>query len=245
MNPTKTVPPATPTAGEKERSVSRTPSRITSAAKPAGDECAYPVELTEESSLDPTCRPCQHPRELGALKTATAAQLGSLARAAVGGCHAAREGLFRALLPVALRAARRYAGTGAAEDVAQEALLRALQRLTALEKPESVRAWLVATVINVAASRGRRERFAVAIDPEILTATTADQRPESRVDALVDARRELARLRASVRIPPVNHRSARPGARDWRTLASRATDRFARDAGGQDLAAASAASVAA
>ena len=97
-----------------------------------------------------------------------------------------------------LRHARRLAGDGEAEDVLQEALLRALRAYPRLRHGEHLRAWLyrVTTTTAYDAHRRRRpERLtdeppAVAVEPEHY-----DGAFEALIDPLPEAARAALRLR--------------------------------------------------
>lgn len=93
-----------------------------------------------------------------------------LVRRARDGDREAFEKLVRRHLRAAHRTAlRRTDDRHDAEDVCQEAFVRALRRIESCGRPERFRGWLLAIVRNTAANmmerRGRRERKVVELAP--------------------------------------------------------------------------------
>lgn len=75
-----------------------------------------------------------------------------------------------------------------AEDVVQEALIKAWQKLGSLREPEAFKGWLTRIVANAAIGRARRRRFFEPIDG-VAVATA-----ESGIDSRIDIRRLLVKL---------------------------------------------------
>ena len=75
-----------------------------------------------------------------------------------------------------------------AEDVVQEALIKAWRKLGSLREAEAFRAWLTRIVANTAVARARRRRFFEPIDGVAVAAV------EVPVDTQIDVGRFLLRL---------------------------------------------------
>jgi putative glutamine amidotransferase len=84
----------------------------------------------------------------------------------------------------------------AAEDVAQEAVVRTLQRAPARLRPHEQKAWLHRTATNLAIDELRRRRFTSDVDPDELELTAT---PEDTTDVLA-ARDALGALRPPERV---------------------------------------------
>jgi len=77
----------------------------------------------------------------------------------------------RAVFATALRRLGNYAE---AQEVCQEVLVRAMQKISQLREPEAFGAWLQAVTTRMAINRAVRRRCATPSDPEILAATCVD-----------------------------------------------------------------------
>jgi RNA polymerase sigma-70 factor (ECF subfamily) len=75
-----------------------------------------------------------------------------------------------------------------AEDVVQDALLKAWRKLRSLRDPEAFNAWLTRIVANAAVARARRRRLTEPIDGAAVAAGG------EAIDVAIDVRRLLARL---------------------------------------------------
>lgn len=116
---------------------------------------------------------------------------GALVTAARSGQAWAQEALFKRYAPVALGQAWRLIPTEDPEDVAQEALIRALTRLDRLDAPQAFAAWLGTIVVRLAMSRLRKRRMLqrlglrsetqpVDVESFIAGSASADTRSELR-----------------------------------------------------------------
>jgi RNA polymerase sigma factor (sigma-70 family) len=87
--------------------------------------------------------------------------LAQLAQRAVAGDRASLDELVRELEPVVARTTRLIVGAGswAAEDAAQDAVLDLLRGIRTLRAPEAVRGWAVRVATTRALKVARRERF--------------------------------------------------------------------------------------
>jgi|WetSurMetagenome_2_1015567.scaffolds.fasta_scaffold66716_2 RNA polymerase sigma-70 factor, ECF subfamily len=99
---------------------------------------------------------------------------------------------------------RQRAGVDAAEDVAQEAFVRAYERLASLEKPESFFSWLIGIAYRILlerAGRAKTERAALARlareTPTTIGADVRDDDPalDAALASLPDPYREVVLLR--------------------------------------------------
>lgn len=95
--------------------------------------------------------------------------------------------------------AERLSAAGEAEDVLQEALLRALRAYPRLQHADHLRAWLyrVTTTTAMDAHRVRRRRAGeeLASEPPAVADAPAEDDFESLIDPLPDAARRALRLR--------------------------------------------------
>ena len=100
-----------------------------------------------------------------------------LVRLAQSGDHAAFEGLVRRYSERAYRAAYRVVrDQSQAEDVVQEALIKAYRGLRRFEARSSFYTWLYRIVVNLALDRRRREKRAPALEWDDTVAKEVDPR---------------------------------------------------------------------
>lgn len=113
----------------------------------------------------------------------------------------AREQLFSLLAPAVMRQAQRLCGAdGIAQDVAQAALVLALEHLSELRCPSRVGAWVRRIVINAC----RMERRSRAVREQNERQGPNGASSASRGDQVLDARRELWRvLHTAPLLPPL------------------------------------------
>lgn len=114
-----------------------------------------------------------------------------LVRAARGGDEEARERLFTLLAPIIREQAGRLCGSdGNAQDIAQAALLLALEHLPELRRPERIAAWARRIVRNAWLMEKRRGKVGPVVsgDPENCPAVA------SAGESAADARRVLRRV---------------------------------------------------
>lgn len=113
----------------------------------------------------------------------------------------ARERLFSLLAPAVMQQARRLCGTnGMAQDVAQAALVLALEHLPDLRRPNRVGAWVRRIVINAYRMEQRSRTAREQKEGQGPDGTPAPNRGEQ----MLDARRELWRvLNAAPLLPPL------------------------------------------
>jgi RNA polymerase sigma-70 factor (ECF subfamily) len=107
----------------------------------------------------------------------------SLVRRIVGGETALREELARRHLPVLGRLVRRYVRGPDAEDVAQRAMMRALDKLETFRGDSSFRSWVHRIAVNVALNHVRDAKRTVVgeIDEaDLITNTLGTQRLVAR-----------------------------------------------------------------
>jgi RNA polymerase sigma-70 factor (ECF subfamily) len=69
---------------------------------------------------------------------------------------------------------RRLANHAEAQEVCQEVLVRAMQKISQLREPEAFGSWLQAVANRMAINRAVRRRPAIATEPETLAATCVD-----------------------------------------------------------------------
>jgi RNA polymerase sigma-70 factor (ECF subfamily) len=123
-----------------------------------------------------------------------------LVAAARQGDERARDRLFTLLAPFVERHARKVCGeAGMAQDIAQASLLRVLERLPQLRRPERLAAWARRIVTNEfrMEERGRALRRQAPLTADVDT-------PESEAERRLDARRELGHvLEAAPQLPPL------------------------------------------
>ncbi|HEX3725096.1 MAG TPA: sigma-70 family RNA polymerase sigma factor [Pirellulales bacterium] len=86
-------------------------------------------------------------------------------------------------------ALRRLGNHAEAQEVCQEVLVRAMQKISQLREPEAFGSWLQAVANRMAINRAVRKRGAVATEPETLAATC--------VEAETPLTKALSRERAS------------------------------------------------
>lgn len=75
---------------------------------------------------------------------------------------------------VYLTAYRRLNNHAEAQEVCQEVLVRAMQKISQLREPEAFSSWLQAVTNRMAINRAVRKRPAIATEPETLAATCVD-----------------------------------------------------------------------
>ena len=98
----------------------------------------------------------------------------ALVARAKGGDRAAREELARRHLPLLARLVRRYVPEHDAEDVAQRAVMRALDKLDSFRGEASFRSWLHRIAVNVALNHvrdGRRLEPRAIDEADLITNT--------------------------------------------------------------------------
>jgi RNA polymerase sigma-70 factor, ECF subfamily len=116
----------------------------------------------------------------------SAAQITALVAAVRLGNPQANDALWERCCVVAQRVARRWASNGAdADDLSQEALLRAVESFGALRNPAALHSWMQVIVTRSVARRVRivrrkRAQTAPGSDPEFLPST--DPLPDFQVD---------------------------------------------------------------
>ncbi len=71
-------------------------------------------------------------------------------------------------------ALRRLGNHAEAQEVCQEVLVRAMQKISQLREPEAFGSWLQAVTNRMAINRAVRKRSAVAVEPDVLAATCVD-----------------------------------------------------------------------
>jgi RNA polymerase sigma factor (sigma-70 family) len=133
-------------------------------------------------------------------------RLENSARRAVQGDRLAAEEVLRILRPALVRTARLIvgAGSGAAEEAAQEALLDVARGLPAVRDATRVRSWAIRITVRRALRTARRERIrALVWSPQLATPLAPDaSRMTSRLkeafDALPPKTRAVAVLRLYV-----------------------------------------------
>jgi RNA polymerase sigma-70 factor, ECF subfamily len=69
---------------------------------------------------------------------------------------------------------RRLSNHAEAQEVCQEVLVRAMQKISQLREPEAFGSWLQAVTNRMAINRAVRRRPAIATEPETLAATCVD-----------------------------------------------------------------------
>lgn len=115
-----------------------------------------------------------------------------LAIRAKAGDAAARDELARRHLGVLSRVVRRYVRDGDAEDVAQKAMMRALDKIESFRGESSFRSWLHRVAINVALNHlrdSKRDRASEIDEADLITNTLGTQRLVAR-----EAKERLVRL---------------------------------------------------
>jgi RNA polymerase sigma-70 factor (ECF subfamily) len=72
-------------------------------------------------------------------------------------------------------ALRRLGNHAEAQEVCQEVLVRAMQKISQLREPEAFGAWLQSVTNRMAINRAVRKRSAVATEPDLLAATCVEE----------------------------------------------------------------------
>jgi RNA polymerase sigma-70 factor (ECF subfamily) len=113
----------------------------------------------------------------------------------------ARERLFSFIAPCVLQQARRLCGgNGAAQDIAQAALVLVLEHLNELRRPDCLGPWVRRIVINTCRMEERR-RAARAQTEELPPDAVS---PSFEGEMLLDARRLLSRVvQSAPSLPPL------------------------------------------
>lgn len=137
---------------------------------------------------------------------------GALVLAAREGEPWAQEALFRRYVPIAYGQAWRLLPHEDPEDLAQEALVKALTNLHQLEAPQAFGAWLATIVVRLATTRLRRHRLLGRLGlrgpdptPSLDQAMAATGDPEAAA-ALQEVYRQLAHFPAEERVALVLQR---------------------------------------
>lgn len=117
------------------------------------------------------------------------------------GDREARERLFSLLSPWVLHQARRFCRTdGSAQDIAQAALLSALEHLPDLRRPSCLGAWVRRIVVNTCRMEERRRAARAQIEELPPDAVS----PSCLGEKLLDARRLLSRVvQSAPSLPPL------------------------------------------
>jgi len=87
------------------------------------------------------------------------------------------ESQIESLRPQLLKAARRFALRHDAEDLVQEAVVRALERRSALQPDTNLRAWMKPVLRNLAIDQGRRARRLRQLDEGSAQTCPVEQEP--------------------------------------------------------------------
>lgn len=127
----------------------------------------------------------------------------ALVEKAQAGDRAAREELARRHLPLVVRLVRRYVSETDAEDVAQRALMRALEKLDSFRRESTFRSWVHRIAVNLALNHIRDHKREVASEVDevdLITNTLGTARLVAR-----EARARL--LRAVEELPPKQRES--------------------------------------
>jgi RNA polymerase sigma-70 factor (ECF subfamily) len=106
--------------------------------------------------------------------------------------------------PVVVRVAARIVGSGEAEDVSQDAFLRAFHRLDGFRGDVPFRSWLLRITHNAALDQIRRRR-PEPVDPETLDATEAS--PAREPAARLETRERIERLERKLHGLSPQHRT--------------------------------------
>ncbi|MDQ2983376.1 MAG: sigma-70 family RNA polymerase sigma factor [Actinomycetota bacterium] len=126
-------------------------------------------------------------------------QLAVLASRAISGDARAVDELLEELRPLIVRTVRLIVGAGswAAEDAAQEALIDVMRGIASVREPEAVRAWAMRVASARAVKVARRERFLRLVRSTGPVAELAGAPPGGDLAELKSAFDELpARMRA-------------------------------------------------
>ncbi|MFO0550083.1 MAG: sigma-70 family RNA polymerase sigma factor [Polyangiaceae bacterium] len=127
----------------------------------------------------------------------------ALVERAQAGDRAARDELARRHLPLVARLVRRYVSETDAEDVAQRALMRALEKLDSFRRESTFRSWVHRIAVNLALNHIRDNKREVASEVEevdLITNTLGTARLVAR-----EARVRL--MRAVEELPPKQRES--------------------------------------
>jgi RNA polymerase sigma-70 factor (ECF subfamily) len=127
-----------------------------------------------------------------------------LVRSAAGGDLRAFEALVERHQQVALRVAARIVGGVDAEDVTQDAFLRAYHRLELFRGEAPFRSWLLRIVHNAALDHQARRR-PEPIDPDALPHDTESH--ERLPAARLETRERIDRLERKIAALPEHHRT--------------------------------------
>jgi len=92
-------------------------------------------------------------------------------------------------------ALRRLGNHAEAQEVCQEVLVRAMQKISQLREPEAFGSWLQSVTNRMAINRAVRKRSAIATDPEAMAATCIE--PETPLSATL-ARERQSQVRAGL-----------------------------------------------
>jgi RNA polymerase sigma-70 factor (ECF subfamily) len=90
-----------------------------------------------------------------------------------------------------------------AEDVVQDAFIRAFERLHQLKDPAMFRSWLLSIVVSLVKKRLRRQRLLTWVGLEALSDVALDQQAASHLG--VEARNQLKALDAKLKELPTAH----------------------------------------
>jgi RNA polymerase sigma factor (sigma-70 family) len=145
----------------------------------------------------PTFEP--HPRSY-LLSVEHADPVVELARRVVAGERGALDELLGELAPLVVRTARLIVGAGswAAEDAAQEALLDVARGIATLREPEAVRAWALRVATTRALKVARSEQLRSLTQGRLIEPDLAAEPADARAAALKEAFDRLPpRLRAT------------------------------------------------
>jgi RNA polymerase sigma-70 factor, ECF subfamily len=129
----------------------------------------------------------------------------ALAERAAGGDLAAFERLVSRHQAVVARVAWRLVGAGDAEDVSQDAFLRAFHRLPSFRGESSFRSWLLRITHNAALDHLRR-RHPDPVDPSGLEPSEESARPRPPAERL-ELRERIDRLERKLRGLTPAHRT--------------------------------------
>jgi RNA polymerase sigma-70 factor, ECF subfamily len=93
-------------------------------------------------------------------------------------------------------ALRRLGNHAEAQEVCQEVLVRAMQKISQLREPAAFGSWLQAVTSRMAINRAVRKRSAIAVEPEVLATTCVDG--HTPLDSAL-SREERSQVRAGLR----------------------------------------------
>jgi RNA polymerase sigma-70 factor (ECF subfamily) len=117
-------------------------------------------------------------------------------RFVVGGDEGAFRALYRAHTPAMLAVVWRYLDGDCvdAEDVVQEAWIRASEKLASFRWESALRTWLVGIAINCARNRARTRAASAARDVDLADVVELPASPSAMNVAAFDMERAVARL---------------------------------------------------